>query len=240
MPALSDDAGMDLERGARGDHDPATCRFCLDTGSADSMIAPCLCAGTSKFVHRACLDEWRAQEADPWQTTHPDGDDLVEIMAKDLQARMEAAPGGGSRFGALSVVLGDMGFVWQMYTPPYIILLIRTFLTLEGIAGQVDPNFNIYEVALPWAVQRALSPSTISARETLRQSLLTGDNKFQWERVDMLIEQQQAEEAEAKEKAEQATTHGWQHESQHVLVRGRVRGRGRGRGRSRGRGEGRE
>ena len=148
--------------------------------------------------------EWRAQEADPWQTTHPDGDDLVEIMAKDLKDRMEAAPGGGSRFGALSVVLGDMGFFWQMYTPPYIILLIRTFLTLEGIAGQVDPNFNIYEVALPWAVQRALSPSTISARETLRQSLLTGDNKFQWERVDMLIEQQQAEEAEAKEKAEQA------------------------------------
>ena len=50
---------------------------------------------------------------------------------------MEACPGGGSRFGALSIVLGDMGFFWQMYTPPYIILLIRTFLTLEGIAGQV-------------------------------------------------------------------------------------------------------
>ena len=29
--------------------------------------------------------------------------------------------------------------------PRYILLLIRTFLTLEGIAGQVDPNFNIYE-----------------------------------------------------------------------------------------------
>ena len=70
MPALSDDAGMDLERGARGDHDPATCRFCLDTGSADSMIAPCLCAGTSKFVHRCCLDEWRAQEAQPRAFTH--------------------------------------------------------------------------------------------------------------------------------------------------------------------------
>ena len=58
----------------------------------------------------------------------------------------QACPGGGSRFGALSVVLGDMGYSWQMYTPPYIILLIRTFLTLEGIAGKVDPDFNIYEV----------------------------------------------------------------------------------------------
>ena len=58
-------------------------------------------------------------------------------MAKELEERMEACAGGGSRFGALSVVLADMGFFWQMYTPPYIILLIRTFLTLEGIAGQV-------------------------------------------------------------------------------------------------------
>ena len=71
-----------------------------------------------------------------------------------------AAEGGGSRFGALSTVLYELGNYWCMYTPPYVILLIRTFLTLEGIAGQVDPNFNIYEVSLPWAIQRALSPST--------------------------------------------------------------------------------
>eukprot|EP00964_Phaeocystis_antarctica_P144049 scaffold109744_cov51-Phaeocystis_antarctica.AAC.1 len=64
-----------------------------------------------------------------------------------------------------------MGYSWQMYTPPYIILLIRTFLTLEGIAGKVDPEFNIYEVALPWAVQRALSPLTQDGIDTLRSSL---------------------------------------------------------------------
>ena len=64
--------------------------------------------------------EWRAKEADPWQSTHPNGDDLTQIMAKELKERMEACPGGGSRFGALSVVLSDMGFFWQMYTPPYI------------------------------------------------------------------------------------------------------------------------
>lgn len=37
-----------------------------------------------------------------------------------------------------------------MYTPPYVLLLIRTFLTLEGIAAKVDPSFNIYEV-MTWA-----------------------------------------------------------------------------------------
>ena len=133
--------------------------------------------------------EWREKEADPWQTTHPKGAPN-EVMAKDLQERMEACPGGGSRFGALSVVLGDMGYFWCMYTPPYVILLVRTFLTLEGIAGKVDPDFNIYELALPWAVQRALSPSTPAGMETLRASLLTHDNTFQWDRVHEMVEQE--------------------------------------------------
>ena len=144
--------------------------------------------------------EWRAKEADPWQLTHPDGD-AKEVMAKELRERMEACPGGGSRFGALSTVLADMGFTWQMYTPPYVILLIRTFLTLEGIAGKVDPEFNIYEVALPWAIERALSPSTDTGAQTLRASLLNDANQFQWERVEALIEQQKADAKEAAEAA---------------------------------------
>lgn len=151
--------------------------------------------------------EWRAKEEDPWQLTHPDGD-TTSVMAKELQERMEACPGGGSRFGALSIVLGDMGFFWQMYTPPYVILLIRTFLTLEGIAGKVDPNFNIYEVALPWAVQRALSPSTDGGVKALRQAVLDERNQFQWQRVEELIEQRQAEQQEAKEAATRAAASG--------------------------------
>ena len=142
--------------------------------------------------------EWRAKEEDPWQTTHPDGP-LKDVMAKELKRRMEECPGGGSRFGALSVVLGDMGFFYQMYTPPYCILLVRTFLTLEGIAGKVDPAFNIYEVALPWAVKRALSPSTSEGQSTLRSALLTPSNTFQWERMLELVEQQQQQQKEEAE-----------------------------------------
>ena len=48
----------------------ATCRFCLGTDTAENMIAPCLCAGSSKFVHRTCLNEWRAQEVRPRAFTH--------------------------------------------------------------------------------------------------------------------------------------------------------------------------
>ena len=66
-----------------------------------------------------------------------------------------------------------MGFFWQMYTPPYIILLIRTFLTLEGIAGQVDPDFNIYEAAppplpLPSPLLSSAPPSPLPAASPFR------------------------------------------------------------------------
>lgn len=128
--------------------------------------------------------QYRTSVSDKW------GDGDPARMVVDLRQRMEAVPGGTSRFGALSTVLFEMGNYWYMYTPPYIILLIRTFLTLEGIAGQVDPNFNIYEVSLPWAIQRALSPCTSGGAEALRASLLTVDNKLQWERLQQLVEEQ--------------------------------------------------
>lgn len=107
--------------------------------------------------------------------------------------RMEDAEGGLSRFGALSNVLFAMSDRWEEFTPPYILLLIRTFLTLEGVAGQVDPTFNIYESALPWAIQRAISPSTPEGAATLRSTFLTDDNKVQWLRFEQLIEEATAE-----------------------------------------------
>jgi hypothetical protein len=36
------------------------CRICLDSEGEDELISPCLCRGTQKFVHRSCLDNWRA------------------------------------------------------------------------------------------------------------------------------------------------------------------------------------
>ena len=136
---------------------------------------------------------WRAKDGDDWLDAHPSGRPLPEVMAEEVERRMSAAPETGSRFGALAAVLGDMGFTWYMFTPPYIILLTRTFLTLEGIANQVDPAFNVYEVALPWAVRRALAPSTVKGAATLRSSILTDDGTFQWGRIDDLIEEATAD-----------------------------------------------
>ncbi|XP_055811016.1 uncharacterized protein LOC129880823 isoform X4 [Solanum dulcamara] len=42
-----------------GNVDQFQCRICLETDGGD-FIAPCKCKGTSKYVHRECLDQWRA------------------------------------------------------------------------------------------------------------------------------------------------------------------------------------
>lgn len=38
------------------------CRICLSCDEQEDLIAPCLCMGSVRWVHRGCLDEWRAQE----------------------------------------------------------------------------------------------------------------------------------------------------------------------------------
>jgi hypothetical protein len=141
------------------------------------------------------IEHREVPDKDPWSPGDP------ARLARELREAMEAAEGGGSRFGALSTVLYELGNYWCMYTPPYVILLIRTFLTLEGIAERVDPNFNIYEMALPWAIQRALSPETSDAKHTLRSLLLDEKNQFQWARVDDAIEQVESDKLEAEKEA---------------------------------------
>jgi len=133
------------------------------------------------------------------------GEDLgLDRLSKDLEDAMCGAEGGTSRFGALATVLNSLSDKWKMATPPYVLLLIRTFLTLEGIAGRVDPDFNIYEMAMPWAIRRSLSPSTIEGITTLRSTILTEDNRIQWSRVMEFVEAAVAEEEKKSTSSEES------------------------------------
>ena len=47
------------------DHeDELTCRICLESSTREQVIAPCSCRGSSKWVHRKCLDQWRTARED--------------------------------------------------------------------------------------------------------------------------------------------------------------------------------
>ncbi|OAY35897.1 uncharacterized protein LOC110628551 [Manihot esculenta] len=53
---ITETSEIDLEAGPG---EQTQCRICLETDGRD-FIAPCKCKGTSKYVHRECLDHWRA------------------------------------------------------------------------------------------------------------------------------------------------------------------------------------
>jgi len=46
----------------------ASCRICFEVGG--DLIAPCRCAGTSKWIHRSCLNRWRVSGTNPRSLTH--------------------------------------------------------------------------------------------------------------------------------------------------------------------------
>jgi hypothetical protein len=75
------------------------CRICLGDDKPDDLIAPCNCKGSALWVHRSCLDEWRAQAAVPLAFTHCSVCMFPYVLAE------RPAPSRGARtyFGALVV-----------------------------------------------------------------------------------------------------------------------------------------
>ena len=117
---------------------------------------------------------------------------LVAVSAEEMAAAIDEAlsgeEGGQSRFGALATGLGAMSGTYKFLTPPYIVLLVRTFLTLEGIAAKADPDFNIYTASLPYAIRRAMAPATPEGRKAMRAAFLNEhDNSVRWERITELV-----------------------------------------------------
>jgi hypothetical protein len=115
----------------------------------------------------------------------------VEVSEEEfvgaLRNCIESQEGGTSRFGALATGLAALSEDYEVRTPPYIILLCRTFLTLEGMAGTADPTFNIYKASLPYAIRRAMSPSTKQGVQALRNAWLTEQGHLQWDRLESLV-----------------------------------------------------
>ena len=110
-------------------------------------------------------------------------------FAEGIRQAISGEADGMTRFGALATGLGGASNVFRFLCPPFIILLCRTFLTLEGMANIVDPNFSIYSSALPYAVRRALSPETAKGEAVLRSALLTDSGAFRWSRLNQVLDQ---------------------------------------------------
>ncbi|CAJ1397749.1 unnamed protein product [Effrenium voratum] len=114
-------------------------------------------------------------------------EDFAEAFAEQL----EKEAGGQSRFGAMAVALKKLSDRYLMLTPPFIALLCRTFITLEGLLAD-DPvmaeTYNVYQKSLPFAISRLLSPRTRKGTRDLRGVFLEGEEgEISWTSLSTLL-----------------------------------------------------
>jgi len=86
-------------------------------------------------------------------------------------------------------VTDDMSGVMYKFPfqlPPYYALIIRSLITLEGIALSVDPEFKILGAAYPYFAKRLIEDNDPELRESLKEMLFDGD-ALMWDKLQDLI-----------------------------------------------------
>jgi predicted unusual protein kinase regulating ubiquinone biosynthesis (AarF/ABC1/UbiB family) len=89
-------------------------------------------------------------------------------------------------FKAVTDDLSGVMYRFPFRVPPYYALIIRSLVTLEGIALSVDPDFKILGAAYPYFARRLMEDSDPALRRSLREMLYDGD-QFRWQRLENLI-----------------------------------------------------
>ncbi|MCT0214637.1 AarF/ABC1/UbiB kinase family protein [Synechococcus sp. CS-1324] len=89
-------------------------------------------------------------------------------------------------FKAVTDDLSGVMYRFPFQVPPYYALIIRSLVTLEGIALSVDPEFKILGAAYPYFARRLMEDPDPALRRSLREMLFEGDD-FRWQRLENLI-----------------------------------------------------
>ncbi|MBW4642757.1 MAG: AarF/ABC1/UbiB kinase family protein [Goleter apudmare HA4340-LM2] len=82
--------------------------------------------------------------------------------------------------------LSALMYEYPFRVPPYYALIIRSLVTLEGIAIYIDPNFKVLSEAYPYVAKRLLTDPAPALRASLRD-LLFKEGKFRWNRLENLL-----------------------------------------------------
>ncbi len=82
--------------------------------------------------------------------------------------------------------LSALMYEYPFRVPPYYALIIRSLVTLEGIAIHIDPNFKVLSEAYPYVAKRLLTDPSPELRASLRD-LLFKENRFRWNRLENLL-----------------------------------------------------
>ncbi len=77
-------------------------------------------------------------------------------------------------------------YEYPFRVPAYYALIIRSLVTLDGIAITVDPDFKVLSKAYPYVSKRLLTDPAPQLRNSL-QALLFQDGSFRWNRLENLL-----------------------------------------------------
>jgi predicted unusual protein kinase regulating ubiquinone biosynthesis (AarF/ABC1/UbiB family) len=89
-------------------------------------------------------------------------------------------------FKSITDKLSNLMYEYPFRVPAYYALIIRSLVTLEGIAINVDPNFKVLSKAYPYIAKRLLTDQAPQLRNSL-QELLFKDGSFRWNRLENLL-----------------------------------------------------
>lgn len=82
--------------------------------------------------------------------------------------------------------LSALMYEYPFSVPAYYALIIRSLVTLEGIAIRIDPNFKVLSAAYPYVAKRLLTDPSPQLRASLRD-LLFKEGSFRWNRLENLL-----------------------------------------------------
>jgi len=101
-------------------------------------------------------------------------------------ANAEGASVADLNIKSITDELSALMYEYPFRVPPYYALIIRSLVTLEGIAIYIDPNFKVLSEAYPYVAKRLLTDPAPALRASL-QDLLFKEGKFRWNRLENLL-----------------------------------------------------
>jgi predicted unusual protein kinase regulating ubiquinone biosynthesis (AarF/ABC1/UbiB family) len=106
---------------------------------------------------------------------------LAEVFGNALGASVAEL-----NFKNVTDQLSALMYEYPFQVPAYYALIIRSLVTLEGIAIGVDPDFKVLSKAYPYVAKRLLTDPAPELRASL-QDLLFQAGSFRWNRLENLL-----------------------------------------------------
>lgn len=107
------------------------CRICLDEEDQKDLISPCNCSGSTKYIHRDCLENWRATNI------NEDNYKRCEICHFEYEIEKQDLP-----FSSKIC----KGFLWTLtQIPGFLYITIQLLILLfTYLYYYIDPNLELF------------------------------------------------------------------------------------------------